>query len=83
MLCARVPSGSIVIEASSSECKVKSSGGTIPVPVTKNAPAGNLLARVSQSTRSQNERCIAEVMWSRGTRQNRAFVSRARCRMGR
>ena len=41
----RVPMGAMVMWISSPACRVKESGGTIPVPVMRKQPWGKLLSR--------------------------------------
>jgi len=53
-----VPIPVIVIATESPACNVNSSGGTIPVPVNRNAPFGKMLSLPSQPMRSSNVRAI-------------------------
>src|SRR5215212_800176 len=55
------PIPSMRIVTSSPSCRVNSDGGTIPVPVIKNTPAGNSLSRSKYSMRSESDRCSCDV----------------------
>ncbi len=59
-----VPIPSIVIRTRSPDFRLKSSGGTMPVPVNKMTPLGKRLSRPSQSIRSSKRRAILAMLVS-------------------
>ena len=60
--------GSMVMLISSPDCKVKSSGGTMPVPVRRKQPCGNELSRKRNSTSDSG--CALELRERRLTRED-------------
>lgn len=56
----RVPMGSMLIRIKSPLANVNESGGTMPVPVIRKAPAGKRLCRKRYSTSEDGERLSSE-----------------------